>query len=118
MYKHSKKTKYLLYDNECSFCSSIVDKLSSIIDDTDILFMHLNSNEGKKIIKNYKLENMNTVIYIDQHKQVFIKSKAILKLCKHMRSPYNMLYILNIFPNFILNIGYDFIAKHRRSIKI
>lgn len=118
MDQHSENTKYLLYDNECSFCSIIIDKISSIINDTDISFTHLKSEEGRKLIKEYELENMNTVIYINQHKKVFIKSNAILNICKHMRFPYNMLYILNIFPKFILNMGYDFIAKHRKNIKI
>lgn len=114
----SKNTKYLLYDNECSFCRRIVDKISSVINDTDISYNHLKSEKGIKLIKEYGLENMNTVIYIDQHKKVSIKSKAILNICKRMRFPYNMLYTLKILPKFILDIGYDFIAKHRNIINI
>jgi predicted DCC family thiol-disulfide oxidoreductase YuxK len=108
---------YLLYDNNCPFCCKIVSKLSSLIDSPNISYIHLKSLEGQKLINKYSLKDINSVIYIN-HNKVFIKSNAILNMCKLMNFPYKLLYILNVVPKSALNIGYDFIAKNRMSIKI
>ena len=111
-------THYLLYDKECPFCCSIVKKISSLIKDIDISYNHLKSKKGEELITKYSLENINSVIYINHNRKVFIKSNAILNLSKHMNSPYNLLYILNIIPRRLLDLGYDFIAKNRIRIKL
>ena len=109
--------KYLLYDNECPFCCSIVRKISSLAKNLDISYEHIRSKKGKELIEKYYLENIDSVIYIE-NKSVFIKSSAILRLCKQMRFPYNLCYIFNVFPESLLDLGYNFIAKNRLKIKI
>lgn len=109
---------YLLYDHECPFCCRIVRKISSSIDKNDVSYNPLKSKKGKQLIKKYTLENIRSVVYINNNKKIFIKSSAILNLCKHMKFPYNMLYVLNIIPSFILDLAYNFIAKNRMLIKI
>ena len=108
---------YLLYDNECPFCCNIVKKISPLIKKSNISYVHIKSKEGNSIITKYSLQNINSVVYINQHKKVFIKSAAILNICKLMRFPYNLLYILIILPRSFLNIGYDFIAQKRMYIQ-
>ena len=109
---------YLLYDNECPFCSNIVERISSLIRNIDISYNHLKSKKGQELTKQYSLQNIKSVIYINHNNKVFIKSNAILNLCKHMIYPYNIFYILNIIPSPLLNLGYDFIAKNRMRIKL
>ena len=110
--------KYLLYDNECPFCVNIIKKITPLISKSTISYIKLHSGEGKKIIKKYDLENINSVIYIDEKDKVFIKSNAILNLSNHMIFPYNLLFILKIIPRKILDLVYDFIARNRMRIKI
>ena len=110
--------KYLLYDNECPFCCNIVKKLSSLIEDPSISYIPLNSKQGKKLITKYSLENLRSVIYINHNNKIFVKSNAILNICKLMNFPYKLLYILNIFPTYFLNLGYNFIARNRMRIKM
>lgn len=110
--------QYLLYDHECPFCCSIIKKVSSLIDEPNISYNHLQSKEARKLIARYSLENVNSVIFINHKKKVFIKADAILNLCKSMNFPYNLFYILTILPKSLLNLAYDFIAKNRMNIKI
>lgn len=110
--------KYLLYDNECPFCSKVIKKISPIITTSKISYIKLTSPEGQKLIKKYSLENINSVIYINEKERIFIKANAILNLSNHMIFPYNLFYILRIIPKPILNFGYDFIAKNRIRIRI
>lgn len=107
---------YLLYDNECPFCCNIVKKISPLLEKRNISYIKIKSKEGKALIKKYSLENINSIIYINQKDKVFIKSTAVLNICKLMKFPYNLTYTLIILPKFILNIGYDFIAKNRMYI--
>ena len=110
--------KYLLYDNECPFCSRIIKKISPLITTSEISYIQLTSPKGKKLIKNYSLENINSVIYINEKEKIFIKANAILNLSNHMKFPYNLFYILRIIPKSILNLLYDLIAKNRMRIRI
>ena len=108
--------KYLLYDNECPFCVNIIKKITPIISESSISYIKLHSDKGEEIIKKYDLENIDSVVYIDEKDNVFIKSNAILNLSNHMIFPYNLLFILKIIPKPILDLVYDFIAKNRMRI--
>ena len=56
---------YVLYDGDCPFCSNLSNKISSLIDDSDILFFTFNSFEGRELIAKYEIKNIDSVIYID-----------------------------------------------------
>ena len=109
--------KYLLYDNECPFCIKIVKNISSLINDASISYVPIKSNHGRKLITKYSLEKINSVIYIDNLGYTYIKSRAILNICKLMKFPYKMFYLLDSLPTSILDILYDFIAKNRMYLK-
>ncbi len=108
---------YLIYDNQCPFCCSIIEKVSSVIKRKDIAYTPITSKKGKHLINKHFLENINSVIYINQNNKVFIKSSAILNISKLMPFPYNLIYTLIIIPKFILNMTYDLIARNRMLFK-
>ena len=108
--------RYVLYDDDCQFCSNLVKKTSSLIEDSVILFSSFNSCKGKELISNYNIQNIDSVIYIDPQEKIFFKATAVLSVCKFMRFPYNLFLIFNILPNFLLSLMYNFIAKNRMSI--
>tara|TARA_B100001175_G_C19449522_1_gene610566 strand:- start:385 stop:720 length:336 start_codon:yes stop_codon:yes gene_type:complete len=110
--------RYLIYDDECDFCCSIVIRLKKVITNYDIKYIPLKSNKGEELVNKYKVINTDSVIYIDIRNVVYLKAAAILSIIKLMRSPYNLLSVLNIFPISFLNIIYDFIARNRMVIKI
>ena len=121
-YIRNKTTKYymnyLLYDSECPFCCQIIKKISALIETKEVSYIKIKSKKGKELIKTYSLENIKSVIYIKENKKVFIKSDAILNLCREMKMPYKILYVLTIIPKFLSDLVYDFVAKNRMSIKI
>ena len=107
---------YVLYDGDCPFCSNLSNKISSLIDDSDILFFTFNSFEGRELIAKYEIKNIDSVIYIDNQENIFLRATALLTVCKFMKFPYNLFYIFNILPNYFLNLIYNFIAKNRHKI--
>ena len=108
--------RYVLYDGDCQFCSNLSNKMSSLVEDSNILFFPFKSNEGRELIVKYDIKNIDSVIYIDHQKKIFLRATSVLNVCKFIKFPYNLFYIFNIFPNSFLNLVYNFIAKNRHKI--
>ena len=108
--------RYVLYDDDCQFCSNLVKKTSSFIEGSVILFSPFNSCKGKELISNYNIQDIDSVIYIDHRDKIFLKADAVLNICKFMIFPYNLFSIFNILPNSFLNLVYNLISKNRMNI--
>lgn len=109
--------RYLIYDDECNFCCNIMRILTSLVDISDVSCISLKSQKAKQLINYHNLQNVNSVIYLDNKGKVYIKAIAVLNVFRIMKFPYNLLYLFNIFPHSFLNFLYDFIAKNRMIIK-
>ena len=102
----------LLYDDECQFCNKWINFVKSRLENKEIFFISLNSSKAVKILANFKIENQDSVVYIADD-IFFLRSRAVLKICSQLRSPYKFLKHLTIFPSSLLDYCYDFIAKRR-----
>jgi len=109
------KITSVLYDGECNFCNKWVSFSKSKLQNNEISFIPFNTIEGMKIIEKFQIKNQNSVVYI-KNNIVFFKSSAVLKICKQLQFPYNLLQFSKIIPNFLLNFVYDFIAKRRLKL--
>ena len=105
----------VLYDGECNLCNNWVDFVKSKLQNNEISFLPFNSSKGINILENYRIVNQESVVYI-KHNVVSLKSKAILKICRQLKSPYNLLHFANILPAFLLDFSYSFIAKRRLNL--
>ena len=108
--------RYLIYDDECNFCCNVVRILTSLVDKSVVTYISLKSQKAKELINYHHLENVNSVIFLDDKGKIYIKAIAVLNVFRLMKFPYNLLYLLNIFPESFLNFTYDFIAKNRMKI--
>ena len=102
----------VLYDGECNFCNKWVCFAKNNLKKNDISFLPFTSTKAINILNNYKIINQNSVVYIKED-VVSLKSRAVLKIFRQLKLPYNLLYFLNILPSFLLDLCYDFIAKRR-----
>ncbi len=109
--------RYLIYDDECNFCCNVIRILTSLVGKSVVTYISLKSQKAKDLIKYHNLENVNSVIYVDNNGTVYIKAIAVLNVFRIMKFPYNLLYLFNIFPDSFLNFLYDFISKNRMRIK-
>ena len=106
------KIGIVLYDGDCNFCNKWVSFTKSKLQKNEISFIPFNSIKGLEKIVKFHIKNQNSVAYIHDD-IVFFKSRAILKICKQLQFPYNLLHFFNILPTFLLDFCYDFIAKRR-----
>ena len=105
-------TTIVLYDGDCNFCNKWISFTKSKLQKNEISFISLNSSKAITILDDYKIRNQDSVVYIKDN-IVFFKSSAVLKICKQLQFPYNLLYFFTIFPAFLLDFFYDIIAKRR-----
>ena len=106
------KIAIVLYDGDCNFCNKWVSFTKSKLQKNEISFIPFNSIKGLEKIEKFQIKNQNSVAYIHDD-IVFFKSRAILKICKQLQFPYNLLHFFTILPTFLLDFCYDFIAKRR-----
>jgi len=106
------KKAIVLYDGECQFCNKWVCFVKSKLQKNEISFLPLSSSKAINILEDYKITNQDSVVYINDS-VVCLKSRAVLKICRQLKFPYNLLHFLTILPTFLLDFCYDSIAKRR-----
>lgn len=104
----------LLIDGYCNLCNSSVQFILRHERNNNIYFASLQSTIGKDILDFYKIDTRVTdsVILIDANK-AYLKSTAILKVCKNLKGFYRLIYAFIIIPKFIRDWIYDGVAKRR-----
>ena len=105
-------TATTLYDGECQFCNKWIYFVKGKLQNKKTSFLPFNSSKAINILKNYRIVNQDSVIYI-KNDIVYLKSRAVLKICRQLKFPYNLLHFLIILPAFLLDLCYDFVAKRR-----
>ena len=105
----------VLYDGDCNFCNKWISFVKKKLQKDKISFIPFNSIEGTKTTNKFQIKNQNSVVYIHNN-IVFFKSSAVLKICRQLKFPYNLLYFSKITPTFIRDSAYNFIAKRRLKI--
>lgn len=107
--------KIILFDGVCNLCNSFVQFVIKY-DKKDIFrFVALQSDLGKKIIKNIGLENKNidSVVFYEPNVFYLIKSNAALEILENLGGIFKIAILLKIFPRFFRDFIYDFIARNR-----
>ena len=105
-------TATVLYDGECQFCKKWICFAKSKLQKNEISFLQLNSSKAINLLEDYKIVNQDSVVYI-KDSVVCLKSRAVLRICRQLKFPYNLLHFLTILPTFLVDFCYDFIAKRR-----
>ena len=110
-----KDKKIILFDGVCNLCNTSVQFIIKR-DTKDVFrFVPLQSDLGNKIL-NYigiNREQTDSIVLYEPGKVYFYKAEAVLKITNELGGLYHLLNILQIFPKFISNSVYDYIAKNR-----
>ncbi|MGV8992866.1 MAG: thiol-disulfide oxidoreductase DCC family protein [Flavobacterium sp.] len=108
--------KIILFDGVCNLCNTMVNFVIERDTKDAFKFVALQSETGKAILKKIGLfdKNIDSIVLYEPGVAYFYKATAALEVAKSLGGIYSVLgYVLNIFPDSILNFGYDFIAKNR-----
>lgn len=103
-----------MFDGYCNFCSSTVQFVIDKEKTPDIYFCSLQSQAGQAILQHFNIDpSVTDSLVLIEHGKSYVRSAAALRLSRHLRSLYPLLFGFIIVPPFIRNAVYDYIARHR-----
>jgi predicted DCC family thiol-disulfide oxidoreductase YuxK len=110
----SQSNPLLLFDGVCNLCNSSVQFVLERNKKENIQFASLQSDFGQKTLTEINLpaDYTSSLVLIEDGKP-HVKSDAALRLAKHLNGLWKLASVLLIFPKFIRNPVYDWIAKNR-----
>ncbi|MBC7796714.1 MAG: DUF393 domain-containing protein [Pyrinomonadaceae bacterium] len=105
----------ILFDGECNFCNNAVNFIIAHDDKDYFRFAPRQSEIGQRLEREYKLENIESVILIEDDK-AFIYSTAALKIAKNLNGAWKFFGYFLIVPDFIRDFFYQLFARYRHLI--
>ncbi len=110
----ANKQPIVLFDSECSLCSSSVKFLLKHNSSGNLRFASLQSITGSEVIKSagYKFTQSDSLFLLEDN-ILYSYSNSVLKLSSYLCFPWNILGLLFIVPRFLRDGIYRLIAKNR-----
>jgi predicted DCC family thiol-disulfide oxidoreductase YuxK len=116
----------IFYDGVCGLCDAFVQFVLKHACSSKFLFCSLQSDFAAQLLGKYGESNsdLNTVFVLTDYNlstsKLLKKSRAILFVLEECHMPWYLpwrwLIIFKVLPDFLLNIGYDFIASIRYKV--
>jgi predicted DCC family thiol-disulfide oxidoreductase YuxK len=109
--------KIVIFDGDCAFCNKRVLVILKRAQQNDIYVCSSQSDIGIKLLKDHNITALpeETIIYLEDGKS-FLRSNAVLQICKSLRRLYPLLFVFKIVPRRLRDSIYHFIAKRRKKI--
>lgn len=107
--------KIVLFDGVCNLCDATVQELIKK-DKKDVFrFVALQSDLGMEITKHIGIDTteIDSIVLYEPGKAYHIKAEAAIEIAKSIGGIYTLLGIFSIFPNWLKNSVYDYVAKNR-----
>ena len=110
----NSKSKIILFDGVCNLCNNSVTFVIKRDFKNSFKFAALQSEAGQELIKEFNIDTNKTdsIILVDGE-QAYIKSTAALRIAKELKGGWPLLYGFIIFPAFLRNWVYDWVARNR-----
>ena len=107
--------KIILFDGVCNLCNGFVQFVIKYDKKDTFRFAALQSEIGQEILEQTGLSNQNidSVVLYEPEIGFLIKSNAALEILKNLGGIFYLSIIFKIFPRFIRDAIYDFIARNR-----
>lgn len=106
----------ILFDGVCNLCNASVLFVIKRDPKEKFRFASLQSDFGKDQMRKFRLRDseLNSVLLIKQSK-LLQKSNAALEIARHLTGGWPLLYAFKIFPVFMRDWVYNWIARNRYS---
>lgn len=106
--------RIILFDGVCNLCNSAVKFVLKRDKNSVFKFASLQSDIAKKLLKDFAVSGIGegTFVLIDDG-EVYTRSNAALKVCKHLSGLWPIMAVFMIVPRFIRDWVYNLISKNR-----
>jgi predicted DCC family thiol-disulfide oxidoreductase YuxK len=104
----------IFYDGVCNLCNAAVQFVLKRDKKAVFTFCSLQSYRAKELLPAYFSEsNEPSSIVLKENNHVYTESTAALRICKHLRGLWPVLYVFILVPRFVRDGVYRFIARNR-----
>jgi len=109
--------RVVIFDGVCNLCNKFVNIIIRRDKKGIFQFSAIGSEYSKSVEDNYEvsLVELDTVVLIEND-NFFSKSTAVIKICRHLGFPFNLLVVFKLVPKFIRDKIYDIIARNRYKV--
>lgn len=110
--------KIVFYDGDCGFCNKTIQFILNKEKKPPVIrFAALQSDFAKRFFAAQSLPQPDmSTFYFWEDQRMFSKSSGALRLLNYLEFPYGMLKVGYIFPKFLRDKIYDFVAGRRHQI--
>lgn len=108
-----KRKRVVLFDGECHFCNYWVNWILRHDHDGEFQFASLQSIFANQLLD--QPEELNSLVLVEDSK-IFVRSTAVLRICKHLQFPWKLAYTFILFPVLFRDAVYNRIAQHRHQL--
>ena len=107
----------VLYDGECSFCSSQVRFIRRYDRRNRFRFVPLQSEEGKSLIRSAGLRDNDpdTVVY-DSGDSIEVRSSAVLKILGELGGAWRLTKVFLLIPTGLRDFFYRLVVRNRHRL--
>ncbi|WP_068676725.1 thiol-disulfide oxidoreductase DCC family protein [Oceanobacillus sp. Castelsardo] len=105
--------RIILFDGECNFCDYSVQFIIKRDPKGHFQFASLQSDIGKELLKKYNAPQAMDSFVLIEGNHCYFKSSAALRVCKHLKGAWKLLYFLLVVPSPLRDIFYELVAKNR-----
>lgn len=106
----------VLFDGECHFCNKSVQFIMKRDPKGYFCFASLQGEVGQTLLKKHEVPVQIDSFVLIENNKVFLKSNAALRVCRHLKGTWKLLYLFLIIPTFIRDAVYSIIAHNRYKL--
>lgn len=103
----------ILFDGLCNFCDSSVQFIIKRDPKGHFKFASLQSGTGKQFMKQLGLKDDLTSIVLIEDGKFYVRSTAVLRICRKLSGLWKLLIIFTFIPTPIRDYFYRIIALNR-----
>lgn len=106
----------VLFDGVCNLCSGSVRFILERDPDAYFRFASIQSDAGVELMRKHDIalpEGDPSSIVVVEDGRAYQRSTAALRIVKHLKMPWKLLYGFVVFPRFLRDAVYDFVARNR-----
>jgi predicted DCC family thiol-disulfide oxidoreductase YuxK len=109
----------LLYDGVCGLCARVTQFVLPRDKHNKFRFAPLQSELAKKLLEKHghpadALDTFYIVLNPDTPKEKLLwRGRAGLRVLKELGFPWSLMWIFSVLPTFVLDVGYNFVARNR-----
>ncbi len=112
--------RLVLFDGVCGLCDRTVQFLLDHDRAGALSYAPLQGETAAGIkARHPELEDVDSVVFVENdggRERVTVRSKAVLRMLRHVEGPYRHLAKLGFLPSGLLDVGYDLVAAARYRI--